>query len=251
MFGRKRTIVWLLVAAGIAVPAHSSPRSDLESAAKSGRVAFILIADPGTPGIDAARDLTRRAMERVTGSTLVELDRSDPGNAELVAKYRLAGAPLPLVLVAAANGAIAGGLPASQATEELLVDMIPSPKKAEILMALQEGKSVFLVAARKGMKAAPGAKNSCSMACMQMSGKSASVEIDMDDPGEAAFLDQLKVNRASEEPVTLVVNALGQVTATYAGAADVANLVQAAAKRAGGCCPSSVQGGSKSCGPGK
>ncbi len=44
----------------------------------------------------------------------------------------------------------------------------------------------------------------------------------MDDPAEAAFLTQMKVNLASTEPVTLVVNAQGQVTGTYTGAADVA-----------------------------
>ena len=76
-------------------------------------------------------------------------------------------------------------------------------------------------------------------------------EVDMDDETEETFLSQLKIDRASAEPVTLVLNAQGQITATYAGAADVTNLVQAATKRAGGCCPSSVQGGSKSCGPGK
>jgi hypothetical protein len=247
-----RTLGILILAAGAsAQPAVASAQENLESAARKGKAAFILVTEPGAQGTDEAKKLVKAAMKMVRGSTLVELDRSDPSNADLVAKFRLAGAPVPVILLAAANGVIAGGLLMGQATAERLAGMVPSPKKAEILLALQEGKSVFVIASRKGMEAVPGAMSSCSMACGQMGGKSITVEIGLDDPEEAAFLDQLKVDRASAEPVTLVVNAQGQVTATYAGAVDVANLVQAATKRAGGCCPSSVQGGSKACGPGK
>ncbi len=84
-----------------------------------------------------------------------------------------------------------------------------------------------------------------------MQNQSAAVQIDMDDPAETAFLTQMKVNLDSAEPVTLVINAQGQVTGTYTGAADVANLVQAATKKAGGCCPSTVQNPNASCAPAK
>ena len=63
-------------------------------------------------------------------------------------------------------------------------------------------------------------------------------------PGQVTFGD-------ATEPITLVINAQGQITGTYTGTADVASLAQAATKKAGGCCPSTVQGGSKSCGPTK
>ncbi|RPJ43432.1 MAG: hypothetical protein EHM19_08735 [Candidatus Latescibacterota bacterium] len=247
-----RNMGLMVLAFGLAAgQVFASTQESLDQAARRGKPAFVLVTEPGAQGIDEAKNLVQSAMKMVPGSTLVELDRSDPANADLVAKFRLAGAPVPLILLAAGNGAIAGGMPAGQATAERLAGLAPSPKKAEILLALQEGKSVFVVASRKGMKSTTGAMSSCSMACGQMVGKSATVEIDMDDETEDAFLSQLKVDRASAEPVTLVLNAEGQITATYAGAADVTNLVQAATKRAGGCCPSSVQGGSKSCGPGK
>jgi len=76
-------------------------------------------------------------------------------------------------------------------------------------------------------------------------------QIDMDDPAEVGFLTQMKVNLASTEPVTLVVNAQGQMTGTYSGAMDVASLVQAATKKAGGCCPKTVQNPNASCAPPK
>lgn len=240
----------LLAIAMVASQALASPQADIEQAAERQEVAFILVMEPGAAGTDQARTLIREAMKQIKKSTLVELDRSDPANLDFVAKFRLSGAPVPLILLAGRNGALAGGIPAAQATVDGLVAIVPSPKKAEILQALQGGKSAFIVASSKGMDA-KSAATSCYAACSQMSDKSVVIQIDMDDPQEAAFVSQLKLSRASSEPITLVVNAQGQVTGTYTGALDVASLVQAATKKAGGCCPTSVQGGSKSCGPTK
>lgn len=229
--------------------AGASPQQDLEAAARGGKIAFILVTDQGASGVAQATDMVGQAMKRVKESVLVTLDRSDPASAELVARYRLAGAPVPLVLVAARNGALAGGMPAAQATPEQLVSMVPSPKKAEILQELQSGKAVFVVLSRKGMTGNTGAATACAAACGQMPGRSATVQIDLDDAAESTFLGQMNINRTATEPITLVVNAQGQLTGTYAGAVEVASLVQAATKRAGGCCPSTVQGGARSCAP--
>jgi hypothetical protein len=231
--------------------AAASAQKDLDSAAKHEKIAFILVTDQGATGVDQAKDMIEQAMKQVKKAEFVELDRSDPKNQDLVAKYRLAGAPVPLVLVAARNGVLAGGLPVAQATADKLVGMVPSPKKAEILQVLQSGKAVFVSASRKGMATQSGATAACAAACGQLQEKCVTVQIDMDDPLEAAFLTQMKVDLASTEPVTLVVNAQGQVTGTYSGAADVAALVQAATTKAGGCCPSTVQNPNASCAPPK
>jgi hypothetical protein len=231
--------------------ASASTQRDVESAAKQQKIAFILVHDQSATGVDQARDVIRQTMKQVSKSVLLELDRSAPPNAEYVAKLRLAGAPVPLILVAARNGALAGGVPAAQATPAILLGMVPSPKKAEVLQALQSGKPVFIAVSRKGMTSEPKAVAACMSACSKMGDKSALVRIDMADPQEATFLSQLKVNSAATEPVTLVVNAQGQVTGSYAQVQDVASLVQAATRVAGGCCPSTVQGGSKACAPTK
>jgi hypothetical protein len=101
------------------------------------------------------------------------------------------------------------------------------------------------------MAAVSGATAACAAACGQLQDRCLTVQIDMDDPAEAGFLDQMKINRASSEPVTLVVNPQGQITGTYTGAADVAALMQAATKKVGGCCPSTVQNPNASCAPSK
>ena len=232
--------------------ADASPQKDLSSAASHGKIAFVLVTDQGATGVDQARDLIKQAMKEVKKSTLVELDRSNPENADLVVRFRVAGAPVPLILITTRNGLLAAGVPAGQTTAEQLVAMVPSPKKGEVIQALQGGKSAFITVSRKGMATQSGATAACAAACGQMAEKGVMIQVDMDDPQEAAFLTAMKVNLASTEPVTLVVNAQGQVTGTYAGAADVATLVQAATKKGGGCAPGACGPGSgKSCGPTK
>jgi hypothetical protein len=232
--------------------AGASVRSELDLAAKQGQVAFILVTEPGTAGTAEARAVVQQTMLRVKRSTLIELERSNPENAALVAQFRLAGAPVPLIILVARNGVIAGGLLASQATPEALVGLVPSPKKAEILKALQSGKPVFISATRKGMPSEAKAAAACAAACSRMGDKSVLVRIDMADTREAAFLAELKVNTSSAKPVTLVINAQGQVTGSYTETQDVASLVQAATRTVGGCAPGACgPGAASSCAPAK
>ncbi len=129
--------------------------------------------------------------------------------------------------------------------------MVPSPKKAEALQAIQSGKAVLLSVSRKGMATQSGAKAACAAACGQLADKCVTVQIDMDDPQEASFLAAMKVNLASTEPVTLVINAQGQVAGTYAGAADVATPRAGDHEEGWWVLPLHRAGGAKACGPTK
>ncbi len=129
--------------------------------------------------------------------------------------------------------------------------MIPSPAKAAILSAVEKKRPVYLVASRKGMKAVPKAMSACEAACIQVKSKPVTVKVDLDDPQEKTFLEQLGIDRATAEPVTLVINAQGQVTATYDGQVDVAKLVQDVSKKSGGCAPGAFGPGTAGCGPKK
>ncbi len=231
--------------------ASASVEQDLDSAAREGKVAFILVTDQRATGVDQARGLVAEAMEQVDESILIEFDRSDAANAGLVAKFRVASAPVPLVLVAAPNGMLAGGMLMAQATAEKLVALVPSPKKAEVLAVLQAGKAAFINASRAGMPVREAVIDSCAAACLQRRDRCVTIEVAMDDPREAEFLAQLSIDRAAQEPVTVVINAQGQITESYGGVIDVASLVRASLRRAGGCCPSTVQGGKSSCAPPK
>jgi hypothetical protein len=105
------------------------------------------------------------------------------------------------------------------------------------------------MAYKQGMKSADGISDRCTKACQQMDNKSVLVKVDMDDKAEAEFLTLLKIDSASAEPVTIVANARGQITSTYTGPTSVEDLVQAATRSAGGCCPRTVTGGGGNCAP--
>lgn len=242
-----RKISVLLITICLPVVAFASTSEQLESAADVGNVSFVLVTEPGAAGIDQARQMIKNAMTQIPGSVMIESNRTDAANLSFVQKYNLAAAPVPLILVFSSNGVIAGGNVASKLTAQQLVAMVPSPQKAEVLRAIQSGQAVYVTASRSGMASKTDVAKGCAAACIQMQGKGVAVDVNMDDPVERGFLNQLKVNMQSTEPVTVVINARGQVTGSYKGTVEVENLIASATKVvASSCCPT---GSSKSCGP--
>jgi len=240
--------VALVLISGVA---FGAAQHELAAAAKTGKVVFVLVYDAAATQLDQARQMAADAAKRVPGSVSIEVNRGDAGDADFVTKYGLATAPVPLILVASSTGIITGGVIAAQANVDQLVKLVPSPKKAEIIKALSAGNAVFITASRKGMASTATVTSACAAACLQMAGKSVQVKVDMDDPAEAGFLTEMKVNMQSTEPVTLVANAQGQISGMYTGNMQVADLVKAATKKIGGCCPSTVAKPDASCAPAK
>lgn len=233
--------LFLALSAGLLMATTSG---DLEKATKRGKIVFLLVTEAGGANNAEARQMAEAASMQVKKSAVIELDRSDITNSELVTKYRLAGAPLPLIMILAGNGAIAGGIQVANTNAEQLVKMVPTEKKAEVLKALQSGQSVLVTASSKRMPKESKVTSACAAACGQMAGKCAAVQVDLEDTDELSFLNELKISPEATEPVTVVINAQGQVTGSFQGAVEVGNLVQAASKKAGGCCS-----GKSSCGP--
>jgi hypothetical protein len=233
-----RKIVVILITICLPLVAFASTSDQLQTAVSSGQVAFVLVNEPGAAGIDQAKQMIQDVRAQVSGSVMIESNRADAANSPFIQKYKLAAAPVPLILVFASNGVMAGGNVASKLTAQQLAAMVPSPKKAEVLKALQSGQAVYLTASRTGMAATSDVAQGCAAACAQMMGKGAAIVVSIDDPAESDFLKQLKVNLQATEPVTVVLNAQGQLTGTFNGPVDVTNLVQAATKKvSSGCCP--------------
>ena len=225
--------------------ALASVQTDIEQANKAGKAVFLVVTDPGVKETGQALEIARGAQKLAPESTVIEMNRADTANSQLVAQYRLAGAPVPLILLIASNGVVAGGVPAEQAQPDMLVKLIPSPGKAEVVKALTGGKAVFVIASRKSMGDRLKVLETCKNASNELKDKAIAVSIDMDDKKESSFLQQLRANMSSTEPATFVLNAQGQVTGNFIGPVQVTQLVQAATKKAGGCCPG---GSKKGCG---
>jgi hypothetical protein len=226
----------------------ASTAGDLAKARDNHRSAFVVVYDAGTAGAEDARTIAKAARDKAGSGkvAVVDLDRSLGANRELVEKYGLAGAPVPLLIVIAPNGAMAGGFPAARGNADLLLRMLPTPKKAEVLAALAGGRPVILNIYGKDSPGREAVRTACAKARDRMQGKLACIFLAKEDPEEGRFLAELRVGPDPAGQMTLVINAAGQVTSGFPGALDPDALVAAATKKGGGCCG----GGSATCAPG-
>ena len=226
---------------------NATVKSEIENANKAGNSVFLVVTDAQVTGTDKALAIANKAHENYSKSNVILMNRTETANQELVTKYQLAGAPLPLILVVATNGLVARGYLLAQATPELLVKAIPSPKKADVMKALSEGKSVFMVVSSKTMKKSE-LVSTCQKACTEMENNAKIIEVDLNDQLESTFLSELNVDKNITEPKTYVINSKGQVTGNFNSDVNSTTLVATAKKVSGGCCPT---GSGKSCGPTK
>ena len=204
---------------------------------------FLVAYNGSSADADKAFALAEETKKSFKGSSMViKMNTADAVNKDLVTKYRLAGAPLPLIIVLDKNGTIAGGLSLKEATSAKLVEMVPSRKTSEILKALSDGKSAYVVVYKADMPNQKNIMDNCATACGKMNNASVTVKVDLADKSETKLLQSLKCDMNAREPVTYVINKSGQVVGTHNGITDVNTLVSSAKKApAGGCCP----GGSK------
>ncbi len=236
-------ILFLLFTGLMRVNAQTS--TEIEKANKSCKPVFLVAYNASGADADKAIYIANTAKKTLKASSLViKLNTSDATNSDLVSRYRLAGAPLPLILVLDKNGTTSGGLALKDATPEKLIDMIPTPKSSELIKALAEGKSVYIVVYKESMTSKKIIIENCAVACSKMDNKTVTLMVAIDDKNETKLLQSLKCDLNAKEPVTYVINKAGQVIGQYNGLTDVNTLVSTAKKApASGCCPGGAKAG--------
>jgi hypothetical protein len=220
----------------LAPPLGAGTSEDIETWTSTGHPVFVVVTDRDAEGTDRALEIAGQAQARVAGSGLVTLDRGAVENRDLVRRYGVLGAPVPLVLVVAPNGIVAGGALLKDATPDVLVGLVPTPKKAEMLLDLSKRLPVFVLAMNPEMKARDQVLAAMKEAHASMDGKVATVGIDTRDEAEQRFLKELAIAPDAAWPVVVVFNAKGQKTAVFREPMSAAQLVAAARKKAE-CCP--------------
>jgi hypothetical protein len=234
-------IACMLLSVGIPASLTAGVKESIQAENKAGRSVFLVVIDNATSSTDiaGATKSARDAVKLVPKASVLTLNRSDATNAELVAKYRLTGAPVPLILVVASNGTLTGGLIARYATPEKLAELVPSPRKAVVLQVVEQGKGVFLVVGRKSMTDKSAVVTSCTQACSALHGGADVLELNLDDKAEQRFLAELKVDPSATQTQTVVINNRGQITGTLTGNVTSTLLVATVNKKpSSGCCPS-------------
>lgn len=236
-----RIRTWVAIAAGVLLTgggAWAGAQSDLDTARQQSRSAFVVVTESNARGTDQALQVAHEAQALAPASAVVLLDRGLPENAPLVQSFRVLAAPVPLILVVAPNGVVAGGALLKDATPAVLVKLIPSPKKAEMLLALSKGMPVFVVTSSPAMDAQVRAAvfSTLKQAHEMLEGKVATVAVVATDPGERAFLTELGIDPNATSPTVVVFNAKGQKTGSFREPPSAEALVTAAKKQAA-CCP--------------
>lgn len=222
-------------------PAAASAAEDLTAATAAGQAVYVVVTDASVADVKPVAAAAAEAAVAVNGKSVV-LDRGAAANADLVAKYRLASAPVPLVLVLASNGLPVAGLPGERATAAALVAALPSPKRLETLTALNDRRAVFVVVSGEKMAGRTAAVEQASLAMQAMEltpNKARMVLVDVADPKETAWVADLKLG-ALEVPTVVVFNAAGKRITTLRAPWTAAALAEAAVKEGCSCCEGGV-----------
>jgi len=229
------------------LPASNSKiQADLEKAKKEGKAVFVVVTGTGVTEADKATTIAKGANAIYKNSAVVQIDRDDAANSQLVAEWRLAGAPLPLVLVVSPKGQLTGGMVLAQATAENIAALVPSPKLEEVQEVISNKKPAFVVFTKKTYSDRTEVLQACKEAVTILKNNAAIIEVDLDDIKEASLIDRLEVDKSSKETTTQVVNVQGQIAGTSSGLPDAAKLAAAAiAPPKSGCCPGGA--GSSGC----
>ena len=233
--------VFLLAQGALADNTQLPAAGQLAAAQKAGQTVFLLVSEPKTRKVAELRAVAVEARRRTPGSRVVELDRSRKENRSIVKRYGLAGARLPIILIVAHNGAPAGGVALKGKALERLLVLVPSPRKAETLLALFERKAVFVIVARPGMTEEAGVLTACRNAAAALKGrgtkeKAAIVRVNLDDKVEKPYLDLLGAERKATQVAIHVYGLSGLKTGVLKGTPTPEALVEAA-KQKKECCP--------------
>jgi len=268
------TGLWALACTGCGSSAQSSDAR--QSAASAPATTAAEAANEATPaaagtGMDAlnkaaaankylfaffwtTEDEPTRAKRKVFDAAVTQIaERADAvavnvtakAESQIVEKFGLDRAPMPLVLAIAPNGAITGGFPDSFSEQELL-DAFASPCLEKVVKALQDRKLTFLCVQNAKTAGNEESLKGVRDFCADERYRSAT-EIVMLDPAakaETKFLSDLKISADTASAVTVFLAPPGSAIAMFEGATNKEILVETLQKASSACGP----GGS--CGPG-
>jgi hypothetical protein len=212
--------------------------SALRRAAEGKQYLFAFVYEQEDEETKAARKTFEAAVAKVTPAVKsVRVDRSLPEEREMVEKFGLQTAPVPIVLAIAPNGAVTGSIKAGELSDERLQAAVATPGLQAILKAVQEGRLVLVClqngqtkdndAAMKGVKEIKADE--------QFSEWAEVIKLDPSDPQEANLVARLKVEPTTKKAATVVVAPPGVMVTKMDGATTKKSLKAALQKAAEGC----------------
>ena len=228
----------------------------IHDATAAGKLLFVFFheATASQPSELETRFESLLAKEAASAARVV-IDRKNPSEKDIVAKFQIQRAPMPLILAIAPNGAITTGFPADKLSETTIREAFVSKGMQSCLGPLQNGKLVILclqnAKTTSNEAASAGAKE--FTADPKLGPVTEIVTLDPADPAEASFLEKMRLTGNITEAQTIVLAPPAVIIGKFKGAVTKADL-QTAIKKAtssggGGCGDGGSGDGGCGCGP--
>ncbi len=217
----------------------------MEKAAAENKYLFAFFSTDNHAQTVAMKKVFDEATAKVADRALtVAISVTDPAERNLVKKFELDRAPMPLVLALAPNGAIMGGFPTKFEVNDLL-GAFGSPCTEKCMKSLQDGKLVLLCVQNSETTLNAEALQGVNefKADEKYAAATEIVMLDPTDAAEASFLSDLKIDPKITVATTAFLAPPGSVISEVEGATTKEVLVTALQQANTGCGP----GG---CGPG-
>jgi len=158
---------------------------------------------------------------------------------DVIQKYGIDRAPLPVLLVFAPNGAITGGFP-QKVTEKQLSNCIVSKFIMNILKSVQAGKVALILLQNKDTKFNTETTNVADEFSkdQRLLGYVDIIKQDPNDGEIKDFLTQCKIENTTKEAATVLIVPPGKIGGVYPGKTTKEALITGLASCSGGsCCP--------------
>lgn len=215
----------------------------IDRAARAKKYLFVFFWKDELEPTLALRTVFEAAMAKVSDrADSLAVRVTDPAEKEVVARFMLDRAPMPLVLALAPNGAITGGFPNGFEEKDLL-DAFVTPGTERCMKCLQENKLVLLCVQNDRTRSNAAALQAARdfEADVRFRQATEVVVLDPADRAEAKFLSDLKIDPSTPEAVTAFLAPPGTAIALFEGPVTkdaLVNALQAAESSpcAGGSC---------------
>jgi hypothetical protein len=224
----------------------------IDRAARANKYAFLFFWKENGPQTSKAWETLKPTTVKLANvANFVSIRATNPAEKKLVDKYGVRGAPMPLVLAIAPNGAITKAFTKAFDEKELRTAFV-SPCTQRYLKALQSNKLVFvcLVDQANPQEAMPVPKGVQDFkADKKFAAATEIVMLNVRDAREATLLKELDVS-ANHAPMTIFLAPPGAVVGTFTRSTTKETFTaKLAAAQSGGCSGGSC--GSGGCGPKK
>jgi hypothetical protein len=232
-------------------PAAGKGMAAIQEAADADKYLFVFFSKSADDQTLAMRKVFDAAVQKTADrASGIGVDITDPAEKEIVDKFDLQRAPMPLVLALAPNGAITGGFP-TKFDEQQLLDAFATPGTEKVMKSLQDGKLVLLCIQNAKTKSNDAAMKGVNefKADGRFGHATTVITLDPADAKEATFLANLKVAPQTAEATTVFLAPPGRAIAKYEGATEKQLLVDTLDKAGTSCGPGGC--GPGGCGPAK